>query len=446
MRHALAATLLAAAALLCTACDEEAAPPPAATTQAPRAEEAPRSASLEEPAGPEYLAGESDGKLHVWFFDVGQGDGILIQGPTGKTVLIDGGPTEAGAHLSHRLPDLLRGPIDLVIATQPEADHVGALLKALPAVSAKRFLDIGVEAKTPEYLALLHHLRERDIEIFQPSVTTERKDDPFRIALGGGAELQVLWPRRPAERFLESPTPLRANSLVARLVYKQTSVLFAADMTAETERLLIQRGFALTSTVLKVSMHGADGASTQSFLAKVRPEAAIISVGAGNDEGAPSHQTLSRLGAVGAQIFRTDLDGEIRADSDGASFVLVTERPAAGEPPETPHLFGALDTESGAKLAKSVVEDVVRTRKPPRVTRAEPRAPKPPGKVIHVRPLPKQPSRTAASVFHASRNSEVFHVPECPWAQKIMKKNLIVFNTRGDAQQSGRRPAGDCNP
>ncbi|MBX5481352.1 MAG: MBL fold metallo-hydrolase [Myxococcaceae bacterium] len=436
--RALAAAWIALAAI---ACEEHPPPPPAATAPAASALVAANAA----PPGPQNAAAESghpangaDGKLHVWFFDVGQGDAVLIQGPTGKTVLIDGGPEDAGAHLSYRLPDLLHGPLDLVISTQPDPDHLGGLVRAISTVGARRFIGARTDAPLPQSRALMQWLQERGIQVFEPSVPPQRRSDPFRIALGGGAELQVLWPRRPAEPDLEADRPVQANSLVARLVYQKISILFGADMTVETERHLLASGFSLHSTLLKVPLHGAEGATTAALLEAVRPEAAVISVGAGNREGAPSHTVLARLEAAGAQVFRTDLNGEIRADSEGHSLVVVTERPAAGEAPETPHLFGARDTESGKRLAQSTVEEVRRRRPlPNRAVHAD--APVAFGKVIEA-------GETHDGPFVASRNSGVFHLPSCRWAQRIKKKNLITFPTRSAALQSGRRPAGDCHP
>ena len=65
--------------------------------------------------------------LKVYFFDVGHGDSALIVSPTGKTVLIDGGPPEASTVLQTRLSAQLTGPIDLVVLTHAHIDHSGYL-------------------------------------------------------------------------------------------------------------------------------------------------------------------------------------------------------------------------------------------------------------------------------------------------------------------------------
>src|SRR5690242_7235490 len=83
--------------------------------------------------------------LTVYFFDVGQGDAALIVSPTGKTVLIDGGPPEAGEQLASRLRQLVRAPLDLIILTHPHLDHLGSLKDAIQAVGAKRYMDPGFD-------------------------------------------------------------------------------------------------------------------------------------------------------------------------------------------------------------------------------------------------------------------------------------------------------------
>src|SRR6266542_1000525 len=79
--------------------------------------------------------------LTVYFFDVGQGDSALIVSPTGKTVLVDGGPPEAGGHVAERLKALVKGPLDLVILSHPHRDHLGGLADAVRAVGAKAYMD-----------------------------------------------------------------------------------------------------------------------------------------------------------------------------------------------------------------------------------------------------------------------------------------------------------------
>ena len=102
--------------LLASACKEPAPPPPPASPAAAKPAPAPR-----------FLAGPPDGKLHVYFFDVGRGDAALIVSPEGRTVLVDAGPAAAVDHVTNRLPELLASRLDLVVLTHPHEDHAAGL-------------------------------------------------------------------------------------------------------------------------------------------------------------------------------------------------------------------------------------------------------------------------------------------------------------------------------
>jgi competence protein ComEC len=112
---------------------------------------------------------------------------------------------------------------------------------------------------------------------------------------------------------------LRRNdhALVVRVDYGHASFLLAADMTATAERELLATHLPLRATVLKVAHHGSRHSSTAEFLAAVRPTVAVISVGPRNAYGHPAAETLARLDAVGARIFRTDRDGAVVFETDG---------------------------------------------------------------------------------------------------------------------------------
>ncbi|MFZ5468179.1 MAG: ComEC/Rec2 family competence protein [Myxococcota bacterium] len=350
-----------------------------------------------EPAGKD--APKGDGKLHLYFFDVGEGDACLLVSPTGRTVLVDAGPPQAGSHLAHRLPALTRGPIDLVLLTHPHDDHFGGLAQATSATGVSRFADVDM----PQASAA--HLRALPAKAVSLSPDSDRPAEPVRVALGGGAELVVLWPRAPLEAPLKGNP--EHNSVVARVSLGTTSALLTGDARAETEGYLLSKRFDLSATLLKVAAHGRDIATTPAWLAAVKPQAAILSVGAGNALGAPAKAVLERLEGAGARIFRTDLDGEIHAVSDGKRFTLTTERLAAGETPGTAHLFPA-------KAAA----------RPPK---ASPKVQEPP------------------AAFVASKHGKVFHLPSCKAAQRIAPHNLIVYPSREEAEKS-RRPAEDCKP
>lgn len=327
--------------------------------------------------------------LTVHFFDVGQGDAALIVSPAGKTVLIDGGPPEAGATLARRLRTLVKGPLDLVILTHPHLDHLGGLPAAVRAVGARRYMDPGFDHPSRAYRDLLHFMGREVGQVLTPLPDPQRPGDLVQVGLGEGVSLSILWPRVPQVPFLQrTRSDANSNSIIVRLTYGSTALLLMGDAERDTEERLLADGHALGASLLKVAHHGGAYSSSAPFLQAVRPRYAVISVGRGNDYGHPSAQTLARLKTVGAQVLRTDRQGEVTAVSDGTTLTVSTSRAPAAAP-----------------------------------------APAPRG----------------ASPYVGLRGSPVFHRADCPALKQAKTKQRTVYPTR-EAAARERRPAKDCNP
>lgn len=261
-----------------------------------------------------------DGKLHVYFFDVGQGDSALIVTPEGKQVLVDGGPGtgSATAALSGPLPSGDRS-IDMVVLTHLDSDHSRGLLEVLDRYRVASVL-FGQEdtqsAMYPRWRAMMD--RENAIEI--------RAQAGQVVALEDGVSLQVL---NPPEQSAGGPAKdPNNNGVVLKLVYEHVSFFLAADIEAPAENRLVSSGLDMSSAVLKVAHHGSRTSTTPAFLAEVTPSVAVVSVGTDNSFGHPRHEVLERLGeAVGNDaIFRTDRDGTVEFISDGRALWVKTDR------------------------------------------------------------------------------------------------------------------------
>lgn len=385
----------------------------------------------------------ADGKLHAYFLDVGHGDATLLVSPTGRTVLIDAGPAGAASHLRLRLPQLCKGGLDLAVLTHAGDEHLGAMAELLEAVGARRFLDPGLRDQGEPHAALIQRLQEQGVQIVLPVPDPETPGELLRIDMGGGVELEVLWPRAPVESLLTGGKKLPANSVVLRAVYGETSLLLMGDAQPETEEYLLKRRYALQSTLLKVSDHGAAASSTLPFLVAARPLAGIISVGPGNPLGAPARAVLQRLQQVGVKVFRTDLDGEVHAVSDGKRFTVVTARQPAGEAAAAKWTFPLAPLAPVAPVAVAVPAAV----RPGKVLRLDeaPRAkvaPKPGPEVK--RTAPKGDDGVIA-LRVARKGEKVFHFADCPAARKFVPSQLVVFTSRGEAMKK-LKPAADCAP
>lgn len=432
--------LLLLGLLFATACKEPAPPAPAHPG-----------------AAKSFLGNAPDGKLHVYFLDVGQGDSALIVSPEGRTVLVDAGPASAVNHLVNRLPELLAARLDLVVLTHPAPDHYGGLDAVQKIADPRRLLEPQLPETSSDYDSLLTALGSRGVEIFSPAPNPSQPRERMRLPLGKGVELTVLWPRAPSEplvQFQDARQAKRAqheaNSIVLRLTYGKTSVLLMGDARAETEAALLKQGAELSSTLLKVGAHGADYATTAEFLQKVRPRAAILSVGAGNALGTPDAPLLARLQAASARLFRTDQYGEVHAVSDGTQFVLTTQKLAPGEPTNIQHVFMPEEEDTAV---------VVPTPPPAPTVKPEPvkdtAAKTVSAKVVDIDSLGANTERgvhpgkkvpeAKGEKYYASRHRPIFHKADCRSVRQIAPENLVTYSSREEAMKE-RKPANDCKP
>jgi competence protein ComEC len=262
---------------------------------------------------------QPDGKLHVSFLDVGQGDAILIRTPSGQDILIDGGPDpqKISLELSEKLPFWDR-TIDLIVCTQPQADHVTGLVEVLHIYEVKRVVEPGVSYNSSIYREWLRLIADKEIEYNIARAGQE-------IDLGSGIGLQVLNP--PENLFKNTSHDVDNSGIVLKLTWNKVSFLFTADIRTEAEFDLIGQRADLRSTVLKVPHHGSKTSTSSQFLAAVDPEVAVICVGADNPFGHPSHEVWDRLtGTLGEDnVYRTDEDGTIEFISDGERLWLKTD-------------------------------------------------------------------------------------------------------------------------
>jgi competence protein ComEC len=261
-----------------------------------------------------------DGKLHVTFADVGQGDMALITTPGGKTVLVDGGPDplEAARLVAKELP-FWRRHIDLVVLTHPHEDHVAGLTEVLSRYDVGRILERRFPYETPAYEAW-----QRTISTEGAAVIQARSGQT--IATDDGVLIQVLGP--PEKLILGSRSDVDNASVVLRVVYGHVSFLLVGDVFAEGERALVAAQAPLDSHVLKVAHHGSRSSSTGDFLAAVSPTAAVISAGQDNRFGHPHAETVAALlmQVPPDRLFVTGDSGTVEFVTDGKRLKVLTQR------------------------------------------------------------------------------------------------------------------------
>jgi competence protein ComEC len=255
-----------------------------------------------------------DGKLHVTFLEVGQGDAILITTPQGRQILIDGGPSPAwlGLRLGQEMPFWDRS-LDVLINTHPDLDHLGGLVDLPTRYQIDTVLVSDVVSKSSHYAAWLNKL---NISQEQPQTVWQGT----KLQFDQGVEALILNPG-PASSHLEAPNN---HSVVVKVQMGQVSFLLTGDIEAEVEKALAHSPFDLRATVLKSAHHGSKTSSEAQFLTAVDPQIVVIQVGQDNRFGHPHDEVIQRYQERGLTILRTDQLGTIEFITDGEQVWLET--------------------------------------------------------------------------------------------------------------------------
>lgn len=253
--------------------------------------------------------------LSVSFIDVGQGDAVLIESPTGTQVLVDGGATRGVLReLSRELP-LFDRSLDAVVVTHPDQDHVGGLTDVLSRYDVGLILESGNVADTPAYNAFV---RARAGEGAREVVARRG----MRLLLGGGAYADVLFPDRDV-----SGVEANTASVVVRVVYGAREFLLTGDAPSSIEQYLTTiYGSALESDVLKAGHHGSNTSSDAGFIDVVSPTYVVYSRGCDNRYGHPARDVLMRFKEKNIRAFDTCENGSVIFTTDGTSLTVKTNK------------------------------------------------------------------------------------------------------------------------
>jgi beta-lactamase superfamily II metal-dependent hydrolase len=240
-------------------------------------------------------------ELKVIFLDVGQGDSILISHGS-QQLLIDGG--KDGKMLLEKLGKYIPfwdRKIEVIIETHPDQDHVGGLIGVLEAYKVNEVLQTKMQSDSQTFKKLENEIEKNGSEKIEAKegLTIKFAEDIFA---------QILYPSKVAN---VKGKDTNGSSVALKLTAGENKFLFTGDLPSEQEGELLAESIDLQAQILKVSHHGSKYATSETFLEKVKPNSAVISVGKNNSYGHPNAEILQRLRARKIKIARTDESGDV---------------------------------------------------------------------------------------------------------------------------------------
>lgn len=226
--------------------------------------------------------------LKIYFIDVGQGDSTLIVTPKNKKILIDGGEGKTNVLFQYLL-DRRINKIDYIVISHFDSDHCNGLIEIIEKMRVENIVMSKQSKESEEYKKILEIIKQKNIKV--SSVKAEDK-----IIIEKNLYTKIL---NPAEKF--EFQDLNNNAIVAKLVYKNFSMLFTGDIEKAEENLAKKYKNELKSTILKVAHHGSKTSTSEEFLKYVEPQIALIGVGENNKFGHPNQITIEKLKDIRSQ-------------------------------------------------------------------------------------------------------------------------------------------------
>ncbi|MFR8071410.1 MAG: MBL fold metallo-hydrolase [Anaerovoracaceae bacterium] len=315
-----------------------------------------------------YLPAEDD--LTAYFLDVGQADATLLVSQ-GEAMLIDAGNRDDAQFIIGYLDELGIDRLKYVVFTHPHEDHIGSGEVIISQVTVDKVYmldgyDEGLEG------SLKRTVQRMGISAEAP--------DPGDTTYLGECSIEFLGP-------ISGSDDENDMSICLRVDHGRNSMLFTGDAGSGPEREMIESGAALEADLLQAGHHGSSTSNSYYFLREVNPRYVVISCGKDNMYGHPHEETLSRFNDLGAEVFRTDLQGTVIAVDDGENITFNCE---------------------GEKADRPYSEDY------------------------------------QEASYIGNVNSKKYHSPDCGGLPK--EENRVYFTDADAAEKAGYQPCGLCHP
>lgn len=230
--------------------------------------------------------------LKIYMIDVGQGDSTLIITPNNKTILVDGGGNESydiGKNIL--IPYLLNKQIktiDYVIVSHFDTDHCGGLFAVVENLKVDTIILGKQDNRYDNCTKFLELAKAKKVKVICVEAGNSIKIDKY-------THFEILW---PDSRNMISYNGINNNSILAKFVYGDFSMLFTGDIEELAEKEILKKyknTDILDCNILKVAHHGSKSSSVQEMLEKNTPQIAVIGVGEDNKYGHPNSDVISRL-------------------------------------------------------------------------------------------------------------------------------------------------------
>ncbi len=241
--------------------------------------------------------------LSIHMIDVGQGDSILVQTPTNKNILIDGGDEDSENIITSYLKQKRIKTIDTIIATHPDSDHIGSLDNVVKKFKVNSIYMPEQSTDSEAYQNLINSCTDKNL-----SIQYLYKDDVLNI--DNNINIYVLSPSHIQEES-------NLNSIVFKLTFNNNSFLFMGDAEEPNEKEILHSFELDNINFIKIGHHGSNSSSSLEFIKKISPDIATISCGYKNQYGHPHREVINNLKQNHVSIYRTDRIGDIVFYSDG---------------------------------------------------------------------------------------------------------------------------------